>query len=333
MAQTPSSAFVTGGSGFIGGRLVKRLVAEGTRVRALARSDASAAKVEALGAEPVRGDLEDPASIATGADGCEVAFHLAAQLGDWGPWDEFERANVIGTENALEGCARAGVRRFVHCGTEAALMAGEPLVNVDETAPLRPDSKAPYPATKAKAERAVGDANRDGFETVVLRPRFVWGAGDTTLLPEMIRMIEAGRFAWIGGGRNLTATTHVENVVEGLLLAAQKGRPGEAYFVTDGGAVVMREFVTELLATQGVEPPDRSLPAWLAGALAVGSETAWRLLPLPGSPPLNRFSYWLLTQECTIDISKARRELDYEPVVSKQDGMTELRAAATSAAA
>jgi nucleoside-diphosphate-sugar epimerase len=328
MAQTPRSAFVTGGSGFIGGRLVKRLVGGGARARALARSDASAAKVEALGAEPVRGSLEDPDSIATGADGCEVAFHLAAHLGDWGPWEEFERANVTGTRNALEGCARAGVRRFVHCGTEAALMAGEPLVNVDETAPLRPDSKAPYPATKAQAEQAVRDANRDGFETVVLRPRFVWGAGDTTLLPEMIRMIEAGRFAWIGGGTNLTAITHVENVVEGLLLAAERGRPGEAYFVTDGGPVVMREFITELLATQGVEPPDRNLPSWLAGAVAVGSETAWRVLPLPGSPPLNRFSYWILTQECTIDISKAREELDYEPVVSKEDGLAELRAAA-----
>jgi nucleoside-diphosphate-sugar epimerase len=333
MAQTPSSAFVTGGSGFIGGRLIKRLVGGGARVRALARSDASAAKVKALGAEPARGDLEDPASIATGADGCEVAFHLAAHLGDWGPWEEFERANVTGTRNALEGCARAGVGRFAHCGTEAALMAGEPLVNVDETAPLRPDSKAPYPATKAKAERTAREANRDGFETIVLRPRFVWGAGDTTLLPEMIRMIEAGRFAWIGGGRNLTATTHVENVVEGLLLAAQSGRPGEAYFVTDGDPAVMREFVTEMLATQGVKAPDRNLPTWLAGALAVGSETAWRLLPLPGSPPLNRFSYWLLTQECTIDISKARRELDYEPVVSKQEGMDELRAAAAGAAA
>jgi nucleoside-diphosphate-sugar epimerase len=329
MAQVPSSAFfVTGGSGFIGGRLIKRLVAGGARVRALARSEPSATKVEALGATPVRGDLEDPASIATGAHGCELAFHLAAQLGDWGPRDAFERGNVVGTRNALDGCARAGVRRFVHCGTEAALMAGEPLSNVDETAPLRPDSKAPYPATKAKAERAVRDANRDGFETVVVRPRFVWGAGDTTLLPEMIRMIEAGRFAWIGGGRNITATTHVENVVEGLLLAAEKGQPGEAYFVTDGEPAVMREFVTEMLATQGVEAPDRSLPAWLGGPLAVSSEAAWRLLPLPGSPPLNRFSYWLLTQECTIDISKARRELGYEPVVSKQEGMDELRATA-----
>ena len=325
MAQS-QTAFVTGGSGFIGGRLIKRLVADGTRVRALARSERSAAAVEALGAEAVRGDLEDPASIATGADGCETAFHLAAHLGDWGPWEEFERANVTGTQNTLAGCARAGVRRFVHCGTEAALMAGEPLVNVDETAPLRPDSKAPYPATKAKAEQAVRAANRDGFETVVLRPRFVWGAGDTTLLPEMIQMIDAGRFAWIGGGDNVTATTHVENVVEGLVLAAQKGRPGEAYFVTDSEPAAMREFVTELLATQGVEPPDRSLPAWLAGAIATSSEAAWRLLPLPGSPPLNRFSYWLLTQECTIDISKARRELGYDPVVSKQQGMDELRA-------
>jgi nucleoside-diphosphate-sugar epimerase len=328
MVQTPGSAFVTGGSGFIGGRLIKRLVGGGARVRALARSDTSATKVEALGAEPARGDLADPASIATGADGCEVAFHLAAHLGDWGPWEEFERANVTGTRNALEGCARAGVRRFVHCGTEAALMAGEPLVNVDETAPLRPDSKAPYPATKARAEQTVRNANSEGFETVVLRPRFVWGAGDTTLLPEMVRMIEAGRFAWIGGGDNVTATTHVENVVEGLLLAAERGRAGEAYFVTDGDPVVMREFITELLATQGVEPPDRNLPSWLAGAVAVGSETAWRLLPLPGSPPLNRFSYWLLTQECTIDISKAREELDYQPVVSKAEGLAELRAAA-----
>jgi len=170
-----SSAFVTGGSGFIGGRLVGRLVSEGVRVRALARSDASAEKVAALGAEPVRGDLDDADSIAAAADGCEVAFHLAAHLGDTGKWEDFERGNVTGTRNALDGCARAGVRRFVHCGTEAALMAGEPLVNVDETAPLRPDSPAPYPATKAKAEQAVREANRDGFETVILRPRFVWG--------------------------------------------------------------------------------------------------------------------------------------------------------------
>lgn len=305
---------------------MERLVGEGRPVRALARSDAAAERVEELGAEPVRGDLGDRASLAAGAAGAEVAFHLAAHLGEWGDWDDFERGNAEGTHNALAACAEAGVRRFVHCGTEAALMAGEPLVQVDERAPLRPDSRAPYPATKAKAEQAVREAAREGFETVVLRPRFVWGKGDTTLLPEMVATVESGRFAWIGGGRNVTDTTHVDNVVEGLLLAAEKGRSGEAYFVTDGEPVVFREFVTELLRTQGVEPPSRSLPAWTAAPMARACEAAWKVLPLPGDPPMTAFRSWLLTQECTIDTSKARTELGYEPVVSQEQGIAELAA-------
>jgi len=319
------ASFVTGGSGFIGGRLIERLVAEGGTVRALARSEGSAAKVAALGAEPMRGELGDRDSLAAGAAGCATAYHLAAQLGEWGPWEDFERGNVDGTTNALAACAGAGVRRFVHCGTEAALMAGDPLVHVDETAPLRPDSPAPYPATKAKAELAVREASGEGFETVVVRPRFVWGKGDTTLLPELIRTVEAGRWAWVGGGRNLTDTTHVDNVVEGLVRGAERGRAGAAYFVTDGEPVVFREFVTAMLETQGVEPPDRSLPAWLAPPLGAVCEAAWKLLPLPGEPPMTRFRSWLLTQECTIDISRARTELGYEPPVSHEHGLAELR--------
>jgi nucleoside-diphosphate-sugar epimerase len=319
------TAFVTGGSGFIGGRLVERLVAEGRPVRALARSEASARRVAELGAEPVRGDIGDPASLAAGAAGSAVAFHLAAQLGEWGSWADFERGNVEGTRNVLAACAEAGVRRFVHCGTEAALMAGEPLVHVDETAPLRPDSRAPYPATKAKAELEVRGATHEGFETVAVRPRFVWGRGDTTLLPEMVKTIEAGKWAWVGGGSNVTDTTHVDNVVEGLILAAEKGRPGAAYFVTDGEPVVFREFVTAMLRTQEVEPPDRSLPAWTAAPMARVAEAAWKVLPLRGAPPMTTFRSWLLTQECTIDIAKAREELGYAPVVSHEQGLAELR--------
>jgi nucleoside-diphosphate-sugar epimerase len=175
----------------------------------------------------------------------------------------------------------------------------------------------------------VRDAGREGFETVVVRPRFVWGKGDTTLLPEMVRTVEKGQFAWVGGGRNVTDTTHVDNVVEGLLLAAERGRPGEAYFVTDGEPVVFREFVTAMLETQGVEPPDRSLPAWTAGPLARISEAAWKLLPLSGAPPMTKFRSWVLTQECTIDISKARSELSYEPIVSREQGLAGLRAQRT----
>jgi nucleoside-diphosphate-sugar epimerase len=322
-----TTAFVTGGSGFIGGRLIERLRGDGYAVRALARSDTAAHKVRARGAEPVIGDLFDVATMRTGAEGCELAFHAAATLGDWGSPDEFERGNVVGTRNALEACSSAGVKRFVHVGTEAALMAGEPLVNVDETAPLRPDSPALYSSTKAKAERLVLGANRDeDFETVVVRPRFVWGRGDTTLLPTMVQMVEAGRFAWVGGGHHLTSITHVDNTVEGLVLGATKGRAGNAYFVTDGEPVEFKAFVSELLRTQGVEPPTRSLPAWLAGAVATGGETTWRLLGLGGQPPLTRLAYWLTSQECTIRIDKAREQLGYSPVRTREQGLAELAA-------
>jgi len=325
------TAFVTGGSGFIGGKLIRRLVPEGWRVRALARSDAAAAKVSALGAEPVRGDLEDRDALRAGAAGADVVFHAAAHLGEWGERSEFERINVGGTRNAVEAARAAGVPRFVHVGTEAGLLAGQPLVNVNEDAPLRPDSKAAYSATKAMAEQVVRDSNSDGFETVVVRPRLVWGAGDTTILPALVAAVEKKRFSWIGGGGHRTSTTHVDNVIEGLMLSAERGRPGGVYFVTDGEPVVFREFVTQLLGTQGVTPPDRNTPAPVGRAAAAISEGVWRLLRRPGNPPVTRLAYWLSAQECTIDISRARADLGYEPVRSRADGMEELRRERTAA--
>ena len=125
-----------------------------------------------------------------------------------------------GTRNALEAAARRACGGSCTSAPRPRCWPGEPLVNVNEDAPLRPDSKALYPATKAMAEQAVRDANGDGFETVVVRPRLVWGPGDTTILPALAAAIERGRFAWIGGGRHLTSTTHVDNIVEGLVLGA-----------------------------------------------------------------------------------------------------------------
>src|SRR5262249_52979218 len=140
-------------------------------------------------------------------------------------------------------------------------------------------------------------------------------------------MVRKGQFAWIGGGRHLTDTVHVDSVVEGLMLAAARGIPGEAYFVTDGEPVSFREFVSAMLATQGVAEPTRSVPGPVASALATIAETAWRTLPLPGQPPLTRFVVWVSSQECTIRIDKARSELGYVPVKSREQGLAELRTA------
>ena len=301
----------------------------GSRVRALARSDGSAAAVEALGAEPVRGDLDDVEAMARGAEGCDTAFHLAAHLGTWGTREEFERGNVVGTENALEAAAPAGVRRFVHCGTEAALIAGEPLVNVDETAPLRPDSKALYSATKAQAEQAVRDASggrlRDGRRAAALRlgrgrhHAAARDRGDGRAGPLRLDRRRRGT-----SPRSRTSTTWSRASCS----AAEKGAPGEAYFVTDGEPVVFREFVSEMLETQGVEAPNRSMPAPAGAARRPRPETAWRALPLtasrrsPASPSGSR-------RRSARSTSRRRaRELGYAPVVSREEGLAELREAA-----
>jgi nucleoside-diphosphate-sugar epimerase len=316
------AAFVTGGSGFIGGRLITRLVRDGWSVRALARSDGAAARVEAAGAEPVRGDLADPAALGRGARGAEVAFHAAAKVEDWGDIREFRRVNVEGTKAVLAACRDAGVRRVVHVGTEAALLHGQPLVMADERTPLAFHSRSPYSATKAEAEAAVVAAR--GIETIVVRPRFVWGPDDTTLIPAMIALVESGRFRWIGGGRQLTSTTHLDNCVEGLVLAADRGTPGAAYFVTDGEPVVFRDFVSALLATRGVQTPDSTIPRPVAVAAARAAETAWRLLRRRDHPPLTSFAVWVASLECTLDDSRARADLGYTPVISRADGLAAL---------
>jgi len=319
-----ASAFVTGGSGFVGGRLIERLRADGWDVRALARSDAAAERVRSLGAGPASGDLDDLGALRAGADGVDVVIHCAAKADDWGDPDEFERINVRGTENVLRAAREAGARRVVHVSTEAALMAGQPLVRVNEDTPLRPDSAALYPATKARAEQAVRAANGADLETVVIRPRFVWGRGDTTLLPVLVDLVKSGRFRWIGGGTHLTDITHVDNTVEGLRLGATKAPPGGVYFVTDGEPVVFKEFVGAMIETQGVKAPDKSIGVGLAKTAASATEGAWRLLRRPGRPPLTRFAVWASGMECTIDISRARRDLGYAPVKDREAGLAEL---------
>lgn len=325
------TAFVTGGSGFLGGRLIRRLVADGWSVRGLARSDRAGAAVAGAGATVVTGGLDDLPARVEQLQGCDVAFHCAAHTAEYDRPAVFEQVNVGGTKAALDACRQAEVARFVHVSTEAALLVGQPLVNINEDAPLRPDSRVPYCASKARAEQAVMEAQgAPAMTTAIVRPRMIWGQGDTTILPSLVASVRKGRFRWIGGGHHLTATTHVDNAVEGLILAAASQRSGRVWFVTDGDPMAFRDFVTALLATQGVEIPDRSMPAPVARAAARGVEGAWRALHLHATPPLTTIAVWLSSLEVTIDISRARDELGYRPVTDRAFGLAQLTATAAS---
>jgi nucleoside-diphosphate-sugar epimerase len=313
------SAFVTGGSGFVGRELIAELVRRGIAVRALARSEAASAAVTKAGATPVIGDLDDQAAMTAGMTGADVVFHAAAYVKQHGPRDDFYRINVGGTERALAAAKAAGVKRFVHVGTEAVLADGKPIVNADEARPRAAKPAGLYPLTKGLAEAAVIAANTaGGLETVVVRPRFIWGKGDTSLLPELTETVKRGRFGWIGGGRFLTSTCHVRNVVEGALLAADKGAPGEIYFLSDGEPVEMRAFLTAYLGTQGVDAGTRNVPRWVARAAA--ALTGWMK-----QPPVTRTAIALVGVEVTVDDRKARRELGYAAHVSREAGLAEMR--------
>jgi nucleoside-diphosphate-sugar epimerase len=138
----------------------------------------------------------------------------------------------------------AKVPRLIHVSTEAVLADGKPIIAADETRPRTTRPAAPYPLSKGLAEERVLAANRDGLATIIVRPRFIWGAGDTNLIPKIVETVKRGRFGWIGGGHYPTSTCHVDNVVEGILLAAERGAPGEIYFLTDGEPADFRDFLT-----------------------------------------------------------------------------------------
>lgn len=317
--------FVTGASGFVGGAFVKTYGKE-HEISAMSRSEKSDAAIHALGAKPVRAALGEVKTEQL--KGFDAVVHCAAYVEEWGPWSEYWRVNVDGTKELLVAAKGADVKRFIHIGTEAALFYGQHMRNVDEHYPLALNSPYPYSRTKAHAEKAVREANDSGagFTTIVLRPRFVWGPGDQTILPVVKAMVEKGQFAWIDGGRNKTSTSYIGNLAYAMNLALTQGKGGEAYFVLDGEPVVFREFMTKMLAAGGVKPGDREVPGWLVRLIAYVSETTWRALRLKSKPPLTRFTANIMSRDCILNDAKARREMAYAPPFTVEQGLDALKA-------
>lgn len=316
--------FVTGGSGFVGRELISTLVAQGHTVAALARSEKSAAAVKAAGAEPVKGDLDSVDALKAGMTGCGWVFHSAAHTEEWDSDEAFQRVNILGTDNVLAAAAATGVKRFVFISSEVVLANGDPLIDVDENTPLPSNPLRGYPATKQVSEQHVRAANKDGLETVVIRPRFIWGRNDTANLVKFVEGHHSGRLAWVDQGRYLTSTTHVANVCEGAILAAEKGRGGEVYFITDGKPVEFRWFLTEVLKTQGLTAPTKNFPRWLAWPAAAVAEAMWRTLKLKGPPTATKIAVALMGQTVTVKDDKARRELGYVGKMSMDQGLAEM---------
>lgn len=313
---------MTGATGFIGGAIARELTSK-HEVAALSRSERGDETLRALGAEPLRGDLSElrPGDLPA----CDAVIHCAAYVEAWGTREQTFSINVDGTDRLLAAAREAGATRFVHMSTEAVLWRGQDLVDVNEEHPYPASTPYLYAESKAEAERRVLAANGEDFACVVLRPRFVWGPGDQTLVPEILSMAERGAFAWLEGGRKRTSTTHIANLVHATGLALERGRGGEVYFVTDGEDSDFRSFLTRMIAAHGVELRGANLPGWIARPAAALVEGVWRGLGIRRAPPLTRHAIDLMCCDCTLRIDKIRNELGYDPVISVDDGLAQLK--------
>ena len=316
--------FITGASGFVGGAAARHFVAKGCDVRAMSRSDKSDQAINAMHATPVRCDLENvtPANI----DNADVVVHCAAFVEQWGPKDAWKRFNVEGTQRVLGAAKAASVKRFIHISTESVLWKGQSLNNADETYPLALNSPYPYSWTKARAEVLVQEANAPEFQTIILRPRFIWGPGDTTLLPLIEHMAKTGGWMWVNHGRAQTSTTHIANLVHAIELALTQGKGGQAYFILDDGVRSMHDMISAMAASRGVTLPEKSISAGMADFIGGACEFAWGAFALKGEPPLTRFSAMIMSRDSILNDAKARREMGYAPVISVEDGLRQLAA-------
>jgi nucleoside-diphosphate-sugar epimerase len=336
-----SPVFITGASGFIGGKIAERLLGEGRRVRVLARRPLP--DLEKLGAEVMSGDLADTAALRCGCEGAGTVFHVAGRVGVWGPAEDFFKVNVEGTRNVIAACRTAAVPRLVYTSSPSVVYNGGDLSGVNESAPLCTEAPCAYPTSKAAAEKLVSAAHSKELATVSLRPHLVWGSGDKNVVPRVLELARKGRLKIIGSGQNRVDVTHITNVVDAHLLAERalvavaglvepgpgSSTPapfigGKAYFITNGEPVILWDWINQLVRGVGLPEIQKHVSlrtAYLAGGVL---ESLWRILPLKGEPPMTRFVAKEMATDHWFDISAARRELGYTPRVSVVSGTAEL---------
>jgi nucleoside-diphosphate-sugar epimerase len=321
-------ALVTGGGGFLGAALAKRLRALGHEVRSISRGEYP--DLAAAGVEHLRGDIRSREETARAAAGRDVVFHAAAKAGGWGAREEFEAVNVGGTESVIAACRAAGVRALVYTSSPSVVHAGGDIAGADERLPYATRFLADYPRTKAMAERIVRAASDAALATVSLRPHFIWGPGDNHLLPRLLDRSRKGRLRRVGRGDPLVDTCYIDNCVDAHVLAAERllsGAPlgGKVYFVSDGAPVGVWTMASRMLEAAGEPPVTRAVPAWVASAAGALLEGAHGLLGREEEPAMTRFAASQLSHAQWFDISAARRDLGYAPRVSVEEGLRRLR--------
>jgi nucleoside-diphosphate-sugar epimerase len=317
------NVLVTGGGGFLGSAICRQLAALGHHVVAYQRHPAT--HLAEHGVASVDGDICDRDRLTAATRGCDAVVHTAAKAGIWGDPAEYHRINVEGTRNVIAACRAGGAGLLVHTSSPSIVHRGGDIEGGDESLPVAERFSAPYPETKAAAERRVLAASGNGLVACALRPHLIWGPGDPHILPRLAAKARGGRLA-LPAPHKIIDTVFVENAALAHVKALQElaGRrrcAGKAYFVTNNEPLPQGEIIRRLLAALGVEVRIRPVPAGLALAAGAMAEWAWRFFRLKGEPPVTRFSVEQLATAHWFDTSAAVRDFGYLPTVSIEEGL------------
>ncbi len=322
MSTNSKTIFMTGATGLVGGHAAQRAVELGHRVRALVRPSSDRRALEQLGAEFVIGDLEDRDALEKGVSGADWVLNCAAKVGDWGELAEFRRLNVDALRILLDAAADEGVERFVHVSS-LGVYEGRDHHGTDETTPPAANSLDAYTRSKTEAEALVLSYFRERkLPAVIVRPGFIYGEHDRTVLPKLLLNLRRGSFAYFGSGEQALNCVYVKNLVHALFLAAENpAAVGEVFNITDGVPVSKRRFVSAVAELAGLEPPTRRIPLGLARLLANLVERVAKLRGAKNPPIINKARFKFLGLHLDYSIAKARRVLGYEPPYSFEEAI------------
>lgn len=316
---------VTGGGGFLGSAVIRKLLAQGHTVTSFSRARYPHLKV--LGVEQVSGDVANAAQVQKAAKGRDAVFHVAAKAGVWGKREDYLRANVIGTRNVIDACRSGKVPMLIYTSSPSVVFDGTDMAGANESLPYPSRHHAFYPETKAAAEQMVRASSGPDLMTISLRPHLIWGPGDNHLVPRIIQ--RARRLRQVGDGRNQVDTTYIDNAALAhvqAMVAIEKNPAlsGRVYFISDDAPVRLWDMINRILAAGGKPPVKRKISpkaACLAGAAA---ETLYRVFNIRKEPPLTRFVAKELSTSHWFDISAAKKDLGYRPEVSIEEGLARL---------
>jgi nucleoside-diphosphate-sugar epimerase len=317
--------FVTGAGGFLGKALCRFLRSVNIDVIGFARGDYP--ELEQMGVTMVKGDISDKQSLIDAMKGADLVFHVASKAGVWGSKESYFNANVKGTENIISACQDLNINRLIYTSTPSVTFAGKDENEIDESQPYAEHFLNFYALSKAIAEAAILGANSAALKTVALRPHLIWGPGDSHLVPRILQRAKAGRLKLVGEKDKLVDTTYIDNAVYAHLLAAVNltSCAGKAYFISNDQPILMAEMLNKILACQGLKPIDARIPASLAYIIGATLEWVYLHLNIEQEPPMTRFVARQLSTSHYFNISAAKNDLGYQPIVSIDQGMEKLK--------